>query len=53
MKVVNCGATGQPVAIRSAGVYVIYSRSIRVFVVLSSQEVCAYEKMSVMYSLYT
>jgi len=43
----------QPVAIRSAEFCVVCSLSMRVLAVLGSQEGCAYERMGLMYCLYT
>ena len=43
----------QLVAIRSAEFCVVCSLSVRVFAVLGSQEGCAYERMGLMYCLYT
>ena len=43
----------QPVAIRSAEFCVICRFSMREFAVLGSQEGCAYERIGLMYCLYT
>ena len=43
----------QPVANRSADFCVVYSLSMRVSVVLGSQDGCAYGRMNPMYCIYT
>ena len=43
----------KPVAIRSAEFWVVSSRSIRIIAMLGSQEGCAYERMGLLYCLYT
>ena len=53
MEMVNWGGTGTACCYRSVEFCVICSRSIRIFAVLGSQEGCAYERMGLMYCLYT